>query len=147
MRVSWCSRHRGVMRISFFDPPPPHFNNPCPRCGEELNQMVKWQWDSKEQGRQELREQGRKVDIISYGTKEAELREQEPIPIGSDDYNYHLSREGYWSSTYIPSGKLCSCCRFFSVRPEVDLCGWCVDCPIRYCDVPDKFKRNRRKII
>lgn len=38
---------------------------------------------------------------------------------------------------------LCLCCNHFSVRNEVDLCGWCVDCPTNHCDIPEKFLVTR----
>lgn len=41
MWVAWCPKHRGVMRISFFDPPTPHFEKPCPRCGEALKTQIR----------------------------------------------------------------------------------------------------------
>lgn len=129
MRVAWCTAHRGVMRISFFDPPPKHFYHPCPRCGQELNQMIKWQWDSK---RQEPKKQEPNYTSYPDWVDRNNKNREESVPDRSQ------SRE-----ESIPTGELCSCCRFFSVRPEVDLCGWCVDCPTKYCDVPDRYKKVR----
>lgn len=45
MKVAWCPKHRGVMRISHFDPPPPHFESPCPRCGEPLTQQDRTKYE------------------------------------------------------------------------------------------------------
>lgn len=171
MRVAWCTAHRGVMRISHFEPPPQHFYYPCPRCGSELNQMVKWQWDSKGQGREEPWRKGHHnlcdthrclalgcpiLNEPSYTSYQDWVEQQngniqEPTNIQDsiapeselDCYIYPPSREKYWDSSYTPTGTLCSCCNFFSVRPEVDLCGWCVDCPTKYCDVPNKFKTRK----
>jgi hypothetical protein len=42
----------------------------------------------------------------------------------------------------------CACCNFFQIGEEREFCGWCVDCPTGYCDVPRKeFERQELKNI
>lgn len=41
MHVAWCPKHRGVMRIAFFDPPPTHFGSPCPRCQGTMTKQIR----------------------------------------------------------------------------------------------------------
>lgn len=41
MHVAWCPKHRGVMRIAFFDPPPAHFGSPCPRCQGNMTKQIR----------------------------------------------------------------------------------------------------------
>lgn len=142
MNIAWCPRHRGVMRIAFFDTTDhPHFNKPCPRCGERLEQQTRGKYETRKQEPNYTSYQ----DWVDQQNRNKQLSILDTIE--SDDYTYPPSREDYWASTYTPTGELCSCCRFFSVRPEVDLCGWCVDCPTRYCDVPNRFKNKKINLM
>jgi hypothetical protein len=106
------------MRIAFSDTiDHPQFNKPCPRCGEQLVQQIRNKYPN-EQTEQRIGPISKEQELVIIPKKQ---KEQESIP----------------------TGELCSCCRFFAIRPEVDLCGWCVDCPSRYCDVPDRYKEKK----
>lgn len=122
MRIAWCTKHRGVMRISFFNPKPPHFSNPCPRpdCQGVLIEQIR-----------------NKYELVNPGAAGTEV----DVPLAYDNNN-ELEETTYPDEqvTSAPTHQLCSCCEHFKVRPEVDLCGWCIDCPSNYCDVPTRFK-------
>lgn len=45
MNLAYCPQHRGVMRISFFTPPPPHFNSVCPRCQNPLVRQIRKKYE------------------------------------------------------------------------------------------------------
>ncbi len=47
MKIGWCPQHRGVMRISFFEPPTAHFGSPCPRCGNKLTYQEREKYEKE----------------------------------------------------------------------------------------------------
>ena len=143
MKIAWCPAHRGVMRIAFFDTVNhPHFNKPCPRCKEPLVQQTRNKYPNEQRD-----DKIRKITPAEMGnicfTGVLDNRINTNIEAWEEENNF----TGFSSSTLPtgdlrPTGELCYCCRYFSVRLNILLCGWCVDCPVNYCDVPNRFKKN-----
>ncbi len=114
MRIGWCPQHRGVMRISFFEPPTTHFGSPCPRCGNKLTYQERGKYEKPIFIEEDARSFASSL-VRGFREWPDEIVTKAPKP-------------------------LCSCCEYFKIRPDYsDLCSWCVDCRTDYCDVPLKY--------
>ena len=143
LRIAWCPQHRGVMRISFFDPKPPHFDKPCPRCDNVLVEQIRNKYElsnpgAKEESEPEFLEH--KIVPNSY-----------TCPPGTHLYS-HVCNEGcdYIFPDEVPRPappSLCYCCEVMLALLDNDhLCNWCVDCPTGYCDIPSSVLDRARNI-
>lgn len=131
MRVSWCTAHRGVMRISFFDPPPKHFNYPCPRCGVELNQMIKWQVKPGEQELYDKRQKQMKLIDQDLDFFDAYYSPEEILTRNNVFFEDEVVTQS--------PRRFCECCEYYKAGERSRHCSWCEDCPINYCDIPGKY--------
>lgn len=154
MKIAWCPRHRGVMRIAFLDTTNhPQFNKPCPRCGESLVQQTRNKYPN-EQSRERIKpgnlDERVNINMEDWRAGHHSLCDTHRcLALQRPNLKKQIEKEqgsvSPESKDSIPTGELCSCCRFFVVRPEAILCGWCVDCPTGYCDVPNKYTKKRAK--
>lgn len=120
MRIAWCPQHRGVMRISFFNPKPPHFDRPCPRCQGVLIEQVRNKYELSNP---------RSIDgdVPSAYEKEIEVT-------------------SYPDEVVTPAPPpLCNCCETMKAEPLSRYCNWCQDCPTEYCSVPSHLLQRIRK--
>ncbi len=118
MKVAWCPQHRGVMRISFFNPPTKHFDSPCPRCGNELIQQERGKYE-----KEVIVEEDHTGEVLYEGSWVF----PDEVP------------------TKAPSRQLCNCCEFFYQPDSNYFCSWCEDCPTEYCDIPRRIITSREK--
>lgn len=158
MRVAWCPSHRGVMRISFFDPKPPHFNDPCPRCQGVLVEQIrnKYQVTCPGSKDSELNNPGASGIIPTRIPGVREFRGS-TIPdfniCPPDQHLYTINCTDNCNFIFpdeIPvraPKPLCQCCYTFTPGFHDLVCKWCIDCPTDYCDVPRNVlekERNRK---
>lgn len=142
MRIAWCPSHRGVMRISFFNPKPPHFSDPCPRCQGVLVEQIRNKYELVNPGAA-----GTDLDVPMAYEQEA-IKPVEPFqggmytcPPGTHVYTINCSDERcnyiFPDELVTPAPTpLCNCCEFFKQSENNYFCSWCVDCPTEYCDIP-----------
>ncbi len=143
MKIAWCPQHRGVMRISFFNPPTKHFGSPCPRCGNKLIEQERGKYESEVSVEEENLIE-KPLPVLGWGGDVYHHNEE----ICAEDHTGEIFYEGSWVfPDEVPTKAprpLCECCEFFKVQPDyTSYCTWCIDCPIEACDIPrSKLRRG-----
>lgn len=122
------------MRISFFNPKPEHFSDPCPRCQGVLIEQIRNKYELVNPGAA-----GTENDVpMAYG----DSLEVTTYPgIDGPPAKWFEAEEDtlYPDEVVTPAPKpLCHCCEWFKATQAGFLCDWCVDCPTEYCDIPRK---------